>query len=147
VAGPTLVILFSHAQFLTALGRPVHIINLDPAVSNPPYPCSLSITDLITLDEVMDEHGLGPNGAILYCVEYLEANFDWLVEGLDRLLVGSGQGEKGGGPAGYVIFDTPGQVELWTNHQSLRRIIERLTKLDYRVSQRSLYVLRAVNTS
>jgi hypothetical protein len=68
-------------------------------------------------------------------VEYLEANFDWLVEGLDRLLVGSGQSEKGGGPAGYVIFDTPGQVELWTNHQSLRRIIERLTKLDYRVSQ------------
>jgi GTPase SAR1 family protein len=75
----------------------------------------------------MDEFGLGPNGAILYCVEYLEANFDWLVEKLDALLGGAG-GD------GYVIFDTPGQVELWTNHDSLKRIVERLTKMDYRVS-------------
>lgn len=75
----------------------------------------------------MDEFGLGPNGAILYCVEYLEANFDWLVEKLDALLGGAGGN-------GYVIFDTPGQVELWTNHDSLKRIVERLTKMDYRVS-------------
>ncbi|KAK4688226.1 GPN-loop GTPase, partial [Tremellales sp. Uapishka_1] len=114
-------------QFLSALGRPVHIINLDPAVPNPPYPCSISITELITLDSVMDEYGLGPNGAMLYCIEYLEANFDWLVERLDELL------ENEGGN-GYVIFDTPGQVELWTNHDSLKRIVERLTKMDYRLA-------------
>jgi hypothetical protein len=75
----------------------------------------------------MEEHGLGPNGAMLYCVEYLEANFDWLVERLDEVL---GEGEAGGG---YVIFDTPGQVEIWTNHESLKRVVERLMKLDYRV--------------
>jgi GTPase SAR1 family protein len=93
----------------------------------------------------MEEFGLGPNGAILYCIEYLEANFDWLVEQLDELL--------GEGGDGYVIFDTPGQVELWTNHDSLKNIVEKLTKLDYRVcsfldglhamltssSQRSIY--------
>lgn len=76
----------------------------------------------------MEEHGLGPNGAMLYCVEYLEANFDWLVERLDEVL---GEGGEGGG---YVIFDTPGQVEMWTNHESLKRVVERLMKLDYRVS-------------
>lgn len=59
---------------------------------------------------------------MLYCVEYLEKNLDWLVERLDQL------------DGGYVIFDTPGQVELWTNHDSLKRIIERLMKMDYRVS-------------
>ena len=75
----------------------------------------------------MEEFGLGPNGAILYCVEYLEANFDWLLEKLDALL-------KEDGGNGYVIFDTPGQVELWTNHESLKKIMERLTKMDYRVS-------------
>lgn len=74
----------------------------------------------------MAEHGLGPNGAMLYCVEYLEKNFDWLVERLDEVL------EKQGG--GYVIFDTPGQVELWTNHDSLKRIVERLMKMEYRVN-------------
>lgn len=80
----------------------------------------------------MEEHGLGPNGAMLYCVEYLEANFDWLVERLDEVLGEEGGGGAGGG--GYVIFDTPGQVEIWTNHESLKRVVERLMKLDYRVS-------------
>lgn len=75
----------------------------------------------------MDEHGLGPNGAMLYCVEYLEANFDWLEEQLGKMM----ENERGNG---YVIFDTPGQVELWTNHDSMKRIVQRLTKLDYRVS-------------
>jgi GTPase SAR1 family protein len=114
-------------QFLTALDRPVHIINLDPAVTDPPYPCAISITSLITLDQVMEDYGLGPNGAILYCIEYLEANFDWLVEQLDELL--------GDGGDGYVIFDTPGQVELWTNHDSLKNVVEKLQKMDYRVCQ------------
>jgi GTPase SAR1 family protein len=78
----------------------------------------------------MDEFGLGPNGAMLYCMEYLEANFDWLVGELDELL----QGDAGNG---YVVFDTPGQVELWTNHESLKRMVERLRKMDYRVSRRA----------
>ncbi|KAL1405508.1 hypothetical protein Q8F55_009145 [Vanrija albida] len=114
-------------QFLTALGRPVSVINLDPAVTNPPYPCAISICDLITLDSVMEEFGLGPNGAMLYCIEYLEANFDWLLEQLDALL------ETQGGN-GYIVIDTPGQAELWTNHNSLRHMVERLTKLDYRLA-------------
>ncbi|OCF45462.1 cytoplasmic protein [Kwoniella heveanensis CBS 569] len=114
-------------QFLTAIGRPVHIVNLDPAVPNPPYPCSINITELITLDSIMEEYGLGPNGAMLYAVEYLEANFDWLIERLDEVL------EADGGN-GYVVFDTPGQVEIWTNHDSLRHVVEKLVKMDYRLA-------------
>lgn len=63
---------------------------------------------------------------MLYCIEYLEANFDWLVEQLDELLLAEGGN-------GYVIFDTPGQVELWTNHDSLKNVVEKLQKMDYRV--------------
>ena len=33
----------------------------------------------------------------------------------------------------YVLFDCPGQVELFTNHDSLRRVFFRLQKLGYRV--------------
>jgi len=33
----------------------------------------------------------------------------------------------------YVLFDCPGQVELFTHHGSLRRIFFRLQKLGYRV--------------
>jgi GTPase SAR1 family protein len=110
------------------LNRPVHIINLDPAVPNPPYPCSINLTEIVTLEDVMEEYGLGPNGGMLYCVEYLEANLDWLIGRLDEVL-GQGKGED------YVIFDTPGQVELWTNHESFRRIFERLSRMDYRVGR------------
>ncbi|WWC90084.1 uncharacterized protein L201_005017 [Kwoniella dendrophila CBS 6074] len=114
-------------QFLTAIERPIHIINLDPAIPKPNYPCSISITELIDLETVMKEFNLGPNGAMLYCLEYLEANFDWLLNRLDDLL----ENEQGNG---YIVFDTPGQVELWTNHDSLKNIIEKLTKLDYRLA-------------
>jgi GTPase SAR1 family protein len=98
------------------------VVNLDPANDAIPYPCAIDISSLITLQDVMNEHGLGPNGGMLYCMEYLEANFDWLEERLKEL-----------GDDAYVLFDLPGQVELSTNHESLRRIVEKLTKAGFRV--------------
>ncbi len=109
-------------QLLTALNRPVSVVNLDPANDALPYPCAIDIATLITLQEVMDSHQLGPNGAMLYCIEYLEENFDWL-EGRLRDL----------GRDAYVVFDLPGQVELSTNHESLKRVVEKLTKAGFRV--------------
>lgn len=110
-------------QLLTALNRPISVVNLDPANDSIPYPCAVDISSLITLQHVMNEHGLGPNGGMLYCIEYLEANFDWLEERLKEL-----------GDDAYVLFDLPGQVELSTNHESLRRIIEKLTKVGFRLA-------------
>ena len=114
-------------QFHTALSRPIIIVNLDPAALFPSYPHSLSITDLITLDEVMQSHKLGPNGAILFCLQYLELNFQWLLDRLEEILVQGGWiGEKR--EQAFIVFDTPGQVELSTDHGSLKRIIQRLAK-------------------
>jgi GTPase SAR1 family protein len=110
-------------QFLTALHRPITIINLDPANGQSlPYPCAINIASLITVKDVMKELGLGPNGAMIYCMEYLEENFEWLESQMDAL-----------GDDAYVAFDLPGQVELSTNHGSLRRILERLQKKDWRL--------------
>ena len=33
----------------------------------------------------------------------------------------------------YVLFDCPGQVEIFTHHASLRNIMFRIQKLGYRV--------------
>lgn len=109
-------------QLLTALNRPISVVNLDPANDNIPYPCAIDIASLITLQDVMDTYGLGPNGGMLYCIEYLEENFDWLDEKLGAL-----------GKDAYVVFDLPGQVELSTNHESLKNIIKRLSKSGFRV--------------
>lgn len=46
----------------------------------------------------MQEFDLGPNGAMLYCLEYLEKNVDWLMERIQGL------------EQKYLIFDFPGQV-------------------------------------
>ncbi|PYH65740.1 GTPase GPN2 [Aspergillus vadensis CBS 113365] len=108
-------------QFLGAIGRKCSIVNLDPANDKTSYPCALDVRDLVTLEEIMSEDQLGPNGGILYALEELEENFDWLEEGLKDL------GED------YVLFDCPGQVELFTHHSSLRNIFFKLQKMGYRL--------------
>jgi len=118
-------------QLFSALNRPISIVNLDPANDNIPYPCAIDIASLITLQDVMLEHGLGPNGGMLYCMEYLEANYDWLEDRLKEL-----------GKDAYVLFDLPGQVELSTNHNSLKKIIERLGKSGFRVRNRASFSAR-----
>ncbi|KAI0057993.1 cytoplasmic protein [Artomyces pyxidatus] len=110
-------------QLFSALNRPISIVNLDPANDNIPYPCAIDISSLITLQDVMTEHGLGPNGGMLYCMEYLEANYDWLEDRLKEL-----------GKDAYVLFDLPGQVELSTNHNSLKAIIQKLGKSGFRLA-------------
>ncbi|KAJ5925730.1 hypothetical protein N7454_008369 [Penicillium verhagenii] len=108
-------------QFLGAIGRKCSIVNLDPANDKTSYPCALDVRDLVTLEEIMEEDHLGPNGATLYALEELEENYSWLEGGLKEL------GED------YVLFDCPGQVELFTHHASLRNIIFQIQKLGYRL--------------
>ncbi|KAK4041157.1 hypothetical protein C8A01DRAFT_15050 [Parachaetomium inaequale] len=108
-------------QFLGAIGRQCSVVNLDPANDHTNYPCALDIRNLVTLEEIMSDDRLGPNGGILYALEELEHNIEWLEEGLKEL------GDD------YILFDCPGQVELYTHHTSLRNIFYRLQKLGYRL--------------
>ncbi|KAF9445606.1 cytoplasmic protein [Macrolepiota fuliginosa MF-IS2] len=110
-------------QLFNAINRPIDIVNLDPANDTIPYPCTINISELITLKDVMNEYGLGPNGGMLYCMEYLEANYDWLEAKLNEL-----------GKDAYVLFDLPGQVELSTNHESVKRIVGKLVKSGLRLA-------------
>ena len=53
----------------SAINRQISLVNLDPANDNIPYLCAVDIASLVTLQEVMAEQGLGPNGMMLYCME------------------------------------------------------------------------------
>jgi hypothetical protein len=64
---------------------------------------------------------LGPNGALMYCIEFLETNFDWLQEKIQK------------SSSNYFIFDCPGQVELYTHHESMKNIFSKLEKLGYKL--------------
>lgn len=80
------------------------VVNLDPANEDLPYTCDVDLRDLITLDDVMESLELGPNGGLLYCMEYLYTNRQWLS---DRLRAFSQQSSKT-----YLIIDCPGQVSI-----------------------------------
>ena len=113
-------------EFMQNLNRNVFVINLDPANENLTYKyCDLNIYELINIEDVMMNCNLGPNGGLLFCVEYLEENFSWLEFKLNKLLQKS--------PNAYFLFDFPGQIELYTHHKSIKNIIEKLSKFDYRL--------------
>lgn len=101
------------------LNRKVEVINLDPANENMIYEPKIDIRELITVEDVMKNLNLGPNGALMYCMEYLEENFDWLLNQIINVR------------NCYLIFDMPGQVELYTHHSAIKNIFEKLSKLDY----------------
>ncbi|CAL9738252.1 GPN-loop GTPase 3 [Monosporozyma servazzii] len=103
--------IISHMQ---TIGRRAHIVNLDPAAEPKKYEYTVDIRDLISLDDVMEEMDLGPNGALIYCFEYLLKNLDWLDE------------EIGDYNDEYLIFDCPGQIELYTHIPVLPNIVRHL---------------------
>lgn len=112
-------------EFLSNLGRNVFVVNLDPANDRLIYDCSLNVFDLINIQDVMSNCSLGPNGSLIYCMEFLEANMDWLVESLAKITKNIDRP--------YLLFDLPGQVELYTHHNSVKNIIQKLLSLDYRL--------------
>ncbi|CAK9826296.1 GPN-loop GTPase 2 [Anthophora retusa] len=102
------------ATFLEKLGRKVAVVNIDPANENMEYTPAVDISELIKHEEVMSHYELGPNGALVYCMEFLEANVNWLITKLLNL------------KDYYLIIDCPGQVELYTHHKSISTIAEKL---------------------
>jgi len=108
-------------EFLGGIGRNVKVVNLDPANESYTYECCADISELIRLDEVMEELDLGPNGGMVYCLEFLEHNISWLLDKLQEVV------KKDEGV--YFMFDLPGQVEICTHHGSLRNIVKRIEKV------------------
>ncbi|KYN18518.1 GPN-loop GTPase 2 [Trachymyrmex cornetzi] len=104
------------SKFLESIGRKVAVINIDPANENMEYTPAADISELIKHEEVMTHFGLGPNGALIYCMEFLETNIKWLITKVLNL------------KDHYLIFDCPGQVELYTHHKSVSQIAEKLNQ-------------------
>jgi len=96
-------------------------LSAGPAAEQFGYRPTLDIRDLVSVDDVMEELDLGPNGGLVYCMEYLLANSEWLEEELD-----------GYGPDDYLLFDCPGQIELYTHLPVFRQLVDGvLAKYNY----------------
>lgn len=112
--------------------RSVHVGNLDPAAESFKYDVAFDIRELITVEDVMEELGLGPNGALVYCMEYLLENIDWLQEEMGRF-----------DDDEYLILDCPGQLELYTHIPVMKRIIERMKLWGFESHLVSVFIVDA----
>ncbi|XP_076750533.1 GPN-loop GTPase 3 isoform X1 [Xylocopa sonorina] len=101
----------------------VEVVNLDPAAEYFSYQPLVDIRELIQLDDAMedDELRFGPNGGLVFCMEYLIENSLWLEEKLGDV------------DDDYIIFDCPGQIELYTHMTVIRQLIRILQNLNFRI--------------
>lgn len=83
--------------------KPHYVINLDPAVDSVPYMSYIDIRDTVNYKEVMKQYGLGPNGGIVTSLNLFSTMFDDVLK-----LIAKREKE-----IDYIIFDTPGQIEVF----------------------------------
>lgn len=108
--------------------RTFHIVNLDPAAETFYYEVAIDIRELIPLEDVMEEIQLGPNGALIYCMEYLIDHIEWLVDELSSY-----------SDDDYLIFDCPGQIELYSHIPVMSRFCQELQRHGFLIA--GVYVL------
>lgn len=103
--------------------RCIEVVNLDPAAEHFEYEPVVDIRNLINLDDVMDDEELkfGPNGGLVFCIEYLLENSDWL-----RDQLGDGDDE-------YYLFDCPGQIELYTHLTAIKSLVNMLQNWGFNI--------------
>lgn len=102
--------------------RSIKVINLDPAAENISYQCDIDIRDLISVEEVMEKKKLGPNGSLVFCMEYLYTKISWLEDKINDC-----------GDNQYYLIDCPGQLELFSHYTIMNQIISRLKGLGINV--------------
>jgi len=95
-------------------GEDAIAVNLDPGVVDLPYDPDVDIRDRIQLQEVMQDYGLGPNGALILAADLVATKLGDLQDEID-----SHRAEN-------VIIDTPGQTELFAFRESGAFIVSEL---------------------
>jgi GTPase SAR1 family protein len=76
-------------------------VNLDPGVESLGYTPNVDIRDWVSVKELMENQGLGPNGAQIAGADLAALAFPEISEVIE------------GFRSDYVLIDTPGQIELF----------------------------------
>ena len=106
----------SFSEWLKVEKQNVATVNLDPGVLNLPYAPDIDIRNHISIDSIMEEYGLGPNGALVLAA-------DLIAEEAERI-----GGEIEDLHSDVVLVDTPGQMELFAFRASGPYIANEMTK-------------------
>jgi energy-coupling factor transporter ATP-binding protein EcfA2 len=104
--------LYHHAQ-QSGKYSDVRACNLDPG-SGDDFPWDVDVRSMLTVERVMAEYHLGPNGAIVKAYEILANRIDTLFEGVEHAR------------SDLTIIDAPGQLEPLIFSDVGNRLIDRL---------------------
>lgn len=102
------------------------VVNLDPGVEMPPYTSDVDIREYVNYGEIMQEFGLGPNGALVASLDMAVSHVKDIREEIEE--IGSD----------YVLVDCPGQMEIFAYRNSGPLMVSSLHQQDPGLS---LYLL------
>ncbi len=94
----------------------VFTVNLDPGADYLPYSADVDVREWFTLEEIMSKYDVGPNGAQIIGADLISTKINEIIDEIDY------------SDPQYVIFDTPGQMELFTLRASSEVLISSLGK-------------------
>ena len=96
----------SFSEWLRINEQNVATLNLDPGVIKLPYTPDIDVRDYITIDEIMDEYELGPNGALIMAADLIASEVENLRKEIEDV------------NPDILLIDTPGQMELFAYRKS-----------------------------
>lgn len=96
----------SLAEWMIKEGEDVATLNLDPGVFKLPYEPDVDVRSYISIEKLMDQYHLGPNGALVMASDLVANQVSSLNEALDAL------------NSDYCLVDTAGQMELFAFRES-----------------------------
>lgn len=108
----------SLGEYLEDEGYSVAYVNLDSAVEVLPYRPDFDIRSMFTLEQIMKEYGLGPNGALVKSVELMLERLEDLRRHVHKLELSND----------FVLVDTPGQLEPVIFHSSGPQLLRELAR-------------------
>jgi len=104
------------ADWLKIQKQNVAIVNLDPGVLTLPYIPDIDARDYVSVQRLMEEYKLGPNGALVMAADLIAEEAEKLGREIRNL------------NSDMVIVDTPGQMEPFAFRASGPYIVNELTK-------------------
>lgn len=105
----------AYKEWLISNDYDAAVVNLDPGSEYIPYEAEVDIRETISLSRIMSEYNLGPNGAQIVAADLMLENLEPVQNVLKEL------------DDYYVIFDTPGQIELFTFRTGSPLLVDRLS--------------------
>ena len=88
------------------------IVNIDPGADYLPYNPDIDIRDIIRIEDIMNEYGLGPNGAQIVAADMLANHVEDIKNEVDSY------------ESDYIIYDTAGQLELFAFRAASNFIVD-----------------------